>query len=244
MKPIEYERAKSVVVKNPKAALNHALALARGEFPDIPKNRTAVVRMKEGGSYSYKYADLSDVFHAINPVLSAYGLAISQEPVGNELLTTVMHEDGAERVYKWPIKPMPKRDLGDAQSFQSAVQLAKRYALTAALGITTEETVEGDPRFSSKKLPDPVTETFETPNGIRMPKGAKWTQSMTKRQLAEEAARAIAAQFDEPKTEVGLNGAWSRNEGFIEMLKDRHSDLYQEVFDAFEIRLNQMEAAE
>jgi len=219
------------------APLIGALAKARGEFPDIPRNRVAVVRMKNGSQYSYKYADLADVFNAIDPALAAYGLAVSQYPADSDIITELMHESGAVRRTKWPIKALPQRGLDDAQSYQSAVQMAKRYALTAAIGITTEETVEGDPKaqrgHDDKSCTMDMNENFETPDGIRTPRGAKFTENMTPRQKAEEAARAIEAQFDDVKTVVGLNGVWNRNQKFIDALADRQDDLFQNIYDKF-----------
>lgn len=220
------------------ASLFSDLAKARGEFPEIPRTRTAVVRMKNGGQYSYNYADLADVLSAVTPALSAYGLSVCQYPTGPEIVTEIAHSSGAIRKTTWPIKAMPQRGLEDAQSFQSAVQVAKRYALTAALGISTEETVEGDPkaqRFQkeTKGAPNALNENFETPDGVRLPRGAKFTAKMTQREKAVEAARAIEAQFDEVKTVVGLNGVWNRNQMFIDRLSEAHDDLFQSIYDKF-----------
>jgi len=219
------------------AKLYASLAKARAEFPEIPRNREAVVRMKNGGSYKYKYADLSDVFRATTPALSAYGLAVMQYVNGSDINTEIVHESGAARIFPWPIKPMPMRSLDDAQQFQSAVQVAKRYGLTAALGITTEETVEGNARVggsgenANQKIS--IDANFETNDGIRHPRGAVFTEGMTPREKAQEAARAIIQQFKDVKTITGVEGRWSANEMFIEALRDRHPDLYSEVFDQF-----------
>jgi hypothetical protein len=208
-----------------------ALAKARGEFPEIQKTRVATVK-SEKAQYSYKYADLSDVFNAIDPILSAHGLTVMQFPTGSDLMTIVAHESGAEVCGRWPIKPMKGQDLGNAQAFQAAVQVAKRYALTAILGISTEETVEGDMRRKASWA-EGMNEAFETGDGTRMPKGAKFTKSMTPREKAQEAARAIEAQFREVKTGAGLIGAWDRNSAFIDLLAEKHDDLYQNVIDVY-----------
>jgi hypothetical protein len=217
--------------------LNAAIAKARAEFGDIPRNRKATVRMKAGGSYSYNYADLSDVFRAIDTALAAYGLSVCQWPDGNTLHTVLTHESGEEREMVWPIKPMPQRSLDDAQSYQSAVQVAKRYALTAALGISTEETIEGDPRAHRKEaVAAPAGDGFETEDGIRHPVGAKFTKDMSARQKAQEAARAIEAQLNDVKTPKGLEGVWDRNTVFIEALRDRHADLFDNLYVVFSTR--------
>ena len=225
--------------------LNAALAKARGEFPDIPRNRVATIKMKSGGQYSYKYADLADVFNAIDPALAAYGLLVMQWPEGDSLQTLVAHESGEERVTQWPIKALPQQSLDTAQAFQSAVQVAKRYALTADLGISTEETIEGDARGHKVVSPHPVAaDPFIENDGIRAPVGAKVNSSMSKREMAEESARAIEAQFGEVKTIKGLNGVWNRNERFIDVFKERHDDLFQNIYDVFNSISEKMEADE
>jgi hypothetical protein len=234
MKAIDFERAKRAAQPTQKPSLYAALARAKAEFPEIIKNRVATVRMKSGGQYSYNYADLSDILSATTPALSAYGLFAYQEVTQGGVVTHVVHESGERKTdAPWPIKPMPARDLSDAQSFQSAVQVARRYSMCAALGISAEETLEGD--YSRKRgLPEAINEEFETGDGVRMPVGAKFKRDMTARQKAEEAARAIIEQFEGVKTQVGVNGVWSRNEDFIALLQEKHDDLYAQVFDAFE----------
>ena len=245
MKPVSIEKARQVQALAQKAAssspLLRAKAAAQGEYPEIPRTRVATVRMKSGGSYSYSYADLADVFSAVRPVNAAHGLSVTQWPDGLTLMTRVAHESGEYEDTPWPIKPLPQRSLEDSQSFQSAVQVAKRYALSAALGIATEETIEGD-NSRKRGLPDGMNEKFETGDGTRMPVGAKITSDMTPRQRAEEARRAIIDQFNSVKTQVGLNGVWNRNQDFIAILEERHRDLYDEVFDVFERQMDEKPA--
>lgn len=221
-----------------KESIFTAMAKARGEYPDIPKNRLATVK-SDKANYSYRYADLSDVFNAIDPVLSAHGLTVCQFPVGSDLVTVIGHESGQTVEGRWPIKPMSKQTLDNAQGYQAAVQAAKRYALTAILGISTEETVEGDSRRKEYKIND----DFQDGDGVRMPRGAKVTKGMTPAQMAEEAARAIIAQFSEPKTQAGISGAWDRNTVFIEHLAAKYDHLYQNILDAFSAAMEAKEEA-
>lgn len=242
LRPHQIEAARRI---KPEAASNAklfaALASARGEFPDIPRTRIATVRMKSGGQYSYKYADLADVLAAVTPALSANGLAVMQYPDGLELVTILAHASGETLQTIWPIKALPLRGLDDSQSFQSAVQVAKRYALTALLGVSTEETIEGDPKAHRREAAPVPDENFHTPDGVRAPVGAKFTAEMTPRQKAEEAARAIEALFQEPKTAKGLEGVWNRNSMFIERLRDHHADLFNNVYDVFCLRQEAIE---
>lgn len=216
-----------------RAQIFAALAKARGTYPAIKKNRVATIK-SDKAQYSYKYADLSDVFTAIDPILSENGLTVMQFPHGAELVTIIGHESGESVQGAWPIKAMKGGDTDAAQAFQAAVQCARRYALTAMLGVSTEETVEGDVNRKVSAIIDPMNDRFETGDGRRMPTGAKVTKEMDARAMAVEAARAIGVLFQEAKTGKGLSGAWDRNSVFIDKLADKHDDLYQDLLDTFQ----------
>ena len=64
-------------------ALAKALSQAQGAFPVIAKNHTGVVKgqtSKGAYEYSYAYADLADTVSAVQPILKANGLAVTQFP--------------------------------------------------------------------------------------------------------------------------------------------------------------------
>lgn len=221
--------------------LHAALANARAEFPEIPRRRVATVRMKTGGSYSYDYADLADVFQAVTPALSAHGLSIMQWPndEGTHVHTALMHASGQSIEKRWPIKAMQGRDLSDAMSFQSAIQVAKRYALTAMLGISTEESHEGD--MSRKRgMPENIDANFKSGDGVRFPRGATWDKDKSPRENAEAAAKAIEGQMDDPKTEKGVHGVWDRNKMFLAVFQEKYPDLYENCLDKLQARLNEI----
>jgi len=229
----------------PFIALYTALAKARGEFPEIPKNRTAFIR-SDRGNYSYKYADLADIFRAVNPVLAKHGLGVWQEPRGDgELITTVFHENGeCWQAEPWPIKPMnisrvqrenkiPVADiLVTATDFQGAVTATKRYALQAALGISTDETVEGS---VTPVVSENFTDTRNDNMGIGV-KGSAVQHDATPAEKAAAYSEGIIKAFSEVKTPKGLTGVWSRNEAVIDRLQETYSDLYNNVLDAYEAR--------
>lgn len=117
-----------------------ALAAAQGSFPPIVKNKTAKVPMKAGGQYSYKYADLSEIFDCIMPTLSKNGLAITQSPTmdaahGLILETTIMHSSG-----EWVSGLYPLNKKERPQEMGSEISYAKRYTITSMLGIQADDT--------------------------------------------------------------------------------------------------------
>lgn len=120
------------------AKLAGALAKAQLEYTALKKSKTAKIRMKAGGEYSYKYADLSDLIDATRPALGKHGLAVAQMLNGDQLLTVLMHESGdrIESTFRVPINLSP-------QEFGSALTYYRRYTMGAILGIAGEEDDDG-----------------------------------------------------------------------------------------------------
>ncbi len=114
-----------------------ALAAFQEEVPSIPKGRTAKIQSTKG-SYSYKYADLEDIIKAIRPILAKHDLAITQNAVsdnGNVGVSTTIHH-GTESIESGALL-LPAG--GTPQSAGSALTYARRYSLSAALSIATNE---------------------------------------------------------------------------------------------------------
>lgn len=241
--PAKIIRPKTELPRDKMAELFAALAAARGEFPDIPKRHKATVKT-DRASYSYMYADLSDILAAVTEPLSAHGLGVWQEPTPKGVVTTIYHASGAQRqTDPWPLKALKKGSLDDAQSFQGAVQLAKRYSLQAALGICAEETQEGD---YSRRVDRPQQDvTLASSQGLKDAWVDGVLDSLDANASDREKAEAFAAQlvrdFNSPKSPAGVNGAWNKRQKIIDALDQKHNDLFQDVFDAFHNRLSELE---
>lgn len=120
-----------------------AFAAAQAEFPPITKGQKADIPTKSGGSYSYTYADLTEILDAVVPILNKHGLSLSQPAVteGDRfgVHTRIFHTSGHE--YDFGVLLLPGGNT--AQSAGSAITYARRYGLTAALGISPGEDDDG-----------------------------------------------------------------------------------------------------
>jgi hypothetical protein len=135
----------------PAPALNHelssptisglvaALAKAQPEFGAVVKSKTANVKHKDGGgSHSYKYATLDAVIDAVGPALSKVGIAFVQPVQMQErgvLVRTILML-GEEWIADSGVF-MPGGSTPQASG--SAITYARRYGLTALLGIAQED---------------------------------------------------------------------------------------------------------
>jgi hypothetical protein len=180
-----------------------ALAAAQAEMPPIEKKRSVTVRTDKG-SYSYSYADLADIFAAVRPVLAKHELAVTQDVQiqdGKVLCyTMIWHSSGESHSFG----PVTLNAGSTPQNAGSAITYARRYGLSAALGIATEE--DDDAQHAEKKPRKPVPSSgpqSDTPPNTHT---GRTTDSDSQ---APEVAAASGARTDgiEPSEEVGGGGS-------------------------------------
>lgn len=114
--------------------LSAALTKFQKAIPKITKDKTAKI-----GQYSYNYADLSTIWDKIRGNLADNGLSVVQSPSsyqGEQTLTTVVaHASG-----QWIEDTMSLKIVQDTPQGQgSAITYARRYMLSAMLGIVTDD---------------------------------------------------------------------------------------------------------
>lgn len=129
-----------------------ALVDFQAAVPVIPKNKTASISTRSGGSYSYSYADLADIWEVIRKPLKDHGLAVTQALCGGSdgwlgIQTTVWHKSGQSfgETVEVPVDDRTAQEVG------SQITYFKRYALAAILGISTEE--DDDGKVASTRKP-------------------------------------------------------------------------------------------
>jgi hypothetical protein len=128
----------------PLSQIATALAKAQGEFEPIKRDKTVTVAMKAGGRYTFSYAPLESILHAVTPALSANGLALTQALVVVDskdfVETTLRHASGellANRI------PLFVRDDGP-QAYGSALTYARRYCVTLLLCVSADDDEDGN----------------------------------------------------------------------------------------------------
>lgn len=114
-----------------------ALAKVQGQLTAVGKDKKA-----NAGQYSYTYADLASVQAAVFPLLSAEGLAWMARPTWDTdgrfvLAYSLIHGPSGER--EDGAYPLPDPTRGTPQQAGSAITYAKRYCLSAIVGVATED---------------------------------------------------------------------------------------------------------
>ena len=125
--------------------LAEALAKAQGTMDAAKHDHTMV-----GEKYTFRYASLASVHAAIRKPLADNGLAYTQvldswEPGKIVLITTLMHASGQFMRSVFPLAAQQ-----NMQAFGSALTYAKRYSLSAIVGIASDEDDDGQAASASR----------------------------------------------------------------------------------------------
>lgn len=116
-----------------------AFAAAQAAFKTVTKDKEVTVKTNQGGSFTYKYADLSAVHEAVIEALTTNGMSYAQDVTGRdhtiEVSTRIYHEGGWVETFG----PLPLPSGQTAQQAGGSITYARRYALCAALGIAADE---------------------------------------------------------------------------------------------------------
>jgi hypothetical protein len=123
--------------KKPLAAA-FAAALAEMPSPTLDKTNTAFGK--------FRYASIASYIETCRPHLAKFGLAMATDyepmPDGNLMCWTVIRDETGETIR---LAPVPVRvDLAKPQATGSAMTYARRYSISAALGVVGDEDDDGN----------------------------------------------------------------------------------------------------
>lgn len=140
------------------------LFTAFGEYLSEVKNppRSSVnTYLKNANGEPYHYSNLGDVLSATRPVLSKYGLSVTQVPRNRDgevsVQTLLMHRDGGLMVFPGF---SVKSGKTDAQSIVATVTYARRCALNAILSVYGEDDTDGQDTGGDEKKPAKKAESL------------------------------------------------------------------------------------
>jgi hypothetical protein len=115
-----------------------AAALAEMPSPTLDKTNTAFGK--------FRYASIGSYIETCRPHLAKFGLAMATDyepmPDGNLMCWTVIRDETGETIR---LAPVPVRvDLAKPQATGSAMTYARRYSISAALGVVGDEDDDGN----------------------------------------------------------------------------------------------------
>lgn len=186
---------------------NIAIALAKFQSEVAnPKNT------QDNPFYKSKYAPLQDVLNLVRPLLSQHGLSVLQHPSGDgvniSINTMLLHESG-EWIEFEPL--LLKADKATPQGAGSAITYGRRYALSAVLGIASEDDDDGN-AFENK------------PNKQNANKQQNATKGLSEAQVKRLYAIASSSGFSNDQVEKAIKKDYKKNSTY-ELTKKEYDEL-------------------
>ena len=163
--------------------LAQALAAAQAEMKQPGKNA-------KNPHFGNRYADLNEVITTATPILAKHGLSVTQttscEGGMVVLHTTLMHVSGQWISSSYPVTPVKP----DPQGYGSAMTYARRYSLSAIVGLAADDDDDGEAASDSKSAP-------AAPKGVGNPVSAKVAPVVSPNGKSKAKAAPVAAAVAE-----------------------------------------------
>ena len=171
-----------------------ALAKAQGVLPAVVKSQKATVKGESRSGkpyeYTYRYATLDAVWDCCRKPLSDNGLSVAQVILETadghpQIETILLHASG-----QWLSSLLPLTATADPQQMGSQITYYRRYALSALVGIVTDEDDDGPaardaPRQATQERPRPQKQPVSSPTAQTPSEGSTDTPDALAAFLAE-----------------------------------------------------------
>lgn len=200
-----------------------ALAVAQSKMKPAVKDST-------NPHFKSKYADLTSVWESCREGLTANHVATVQnvETVdGRVLVTTRLIHKSGQWIEFGPLSvPMQKVD---AHGVGSAVSYARRYALSAAVGVVTDDddgnaAVSGEP--APANAPAMKGKLAAVTSGAKVPDPKPETPAQLSPAALKEAAKMIRKELAEAPDKAMRDEALKHHAKSLEAIKAGSADLY------------------
>lgn len=127
-------------------AFNEAVALAKGEFGPIVKNRTVDFTSQKGRT-NYRHEDFAGIASVVDPILKRHGLSYRFRSAqnGNKLSVTCIlsHQQGHAEETSLETAEDHSGNKNATQALGSAATYLQRYTLKLALGLASAHDDDG-----------------------------------------------------------------------------------------------------
>ncbi|MCM1093740.1 MAG: ERF family protein [Lachnospiraceae bacterium] len=188
-----------------------ALSAFQGSLKQPKLSKEVKVKTKTGGSYTFKYADLSACAEAAAPFLKENGLAVSQIISEWTLITLLTHTSG-----QW-IKselPISLNNGADYQALGSAITYIKRYSYCAILGIVADADDDANAACGNEAVV----------------KDRKTSSTA----VADTGAQQAIARLEQCKTKAEATNLWNELSKTTPALCSKGSEFYNAVATALQ----------
>jgi hypothetical protein len=121
---------------------------------------------KDAKGYNYSYASFDNVVETIAPELNSQGLGYTHTFDGQDIVCTLFNVEGETITSKLTLSTEILKGMNASQSMGAAITYARRYTLTAILGLVTDDDTDGVVNTPKAKQ--------NTPQGQNMDDNKAW----------------------------------------------------------------------
>jgi len=176
-------------------------------------------------AFRSKYADLGAVWEAIKTPLQDAGFVVIQAPDFDAetmwLTTTIMHTSGESISGRYPIRPVKQ----DPQGYGSALTYARRYSLSAMLGVIADDDDDGNAASNRGGNGNGDTHKRNDPTPPPPPPAPDPKPHMTPAQWAEKAGQEI----NDLRSKAELTLWLQKNAKAVDALLDKDKACYNAI---------------
>lgn len=98
---------------------------------------------KDSKGYGYNYASLDNIIAIIIPLLKENGLGFTHTFEGTDIICTLFNTEGETITSRLSLPQENLKGMNASQSMGANITYAKRYTLSAILGLVTDEDTDG-----------------------------------------------------------------------------------------------------
>ena len=224
-----------------------ALAKFQGDCPTVTKDASVSVRTRNGGSYTFDYATLTNILETTKETLADNGLAVLQFTESQGVSTMITHESG-----QWLITnplllqadPRTDKDGNELpptpQDVGSTLTYAKRYQLAGVLKVDAMEdddanVASGNTAEKKSKSPSKAKKEKNSPKEEKKseskPKKQESKGDLDKATSPQEAIDIIRATEENPDQVRNQLLQWytAKQKKDAEFKEKYHSEMMQRM---------------
>lgn len=98
---------------------------------------------KDAKGYNYNYASFDNVVDTITPELETQNLGYTHTFEGQDIVCTLFNAEGETITSKLTLSTEILKGMNASQSMGASITYARRYTLTAILGLVTDDDTDG-----------------------------------------------------------------------------------------------------
>lgn len=118
-----------------------AIIALQSQMTTIKRDKTVKVKTRGGPEYTFKYAPLDSIMEYIKPMFTGLGIAVIQAVDSDVLTTRLIHQSG-----EWiESETFLNREHANMQGFGGEVTFKRRYALSALIGLVSDDDNDAPP---------------------------------------------------------------------------------------------------